>query len=121
MAHTGKDFGADLYGLKQVAKSHLSTVSDVYGSAIDKCASALDGVDGLAGVPEQFVAERGAVVDKYQQAHDSVIDLLRKTRENLDETAEALNQAADQYAEDDRVAAAELQRLIDDRGKPKPE
>lgn len=121
MAHTGKGFGIDLYGLKQVAKSDLPTVSGAYDSAADKCASARDGVDGISGVPGQFVAEQGAVADKYQQAHDSVIGLLRKTRNNLDETAEALNQAADQYAEDDQAAAARLQQLIDDRGKPKPE
>ncbi|SDP80662.1 Excreted virulence factor EspC, type VII ESX diderm [Actinopolyspora xinjiangensis] len=121
MAHTGKEFGTDLYGLKQVANSDLPTVSAAYDSAVDKCASARDGVSGISGVPEQFVAEGGAVADKYQRAHDSVIGLLRKTRENLDETAEALNQAAEQYAEDDRAAAARLQQLLDDRGTPKPE
>ncbi|MGJ7908270.1 hypothetical protein ACOQFL_17545 [Actinopolyspora sp. H202] len=121
MAHTGKEFGTDLYELKQVANSDLPMVSGAYDSAIDKCASALEGINGISSVPEQFVSEQGAVSDKYQQAHHPVIDLLRTTRRNLDETADALNQAAQQYAEDDRAAAARLQQLIDERGQPEPE
>ncbi|GAB2744404.1 hypothetical protein GCM10027174_17640 [Salinifilum aidingensis] len=121
MANTGKEFGVDLYGLKRVAKSDLPTVAGAYGTAVGNCESAQGVVDGIPAVPQELVADEGAVFGKYQQAHEAVIELLRNTRNNLDDTAETLNQAAEQYEEDDRAAAAELQRIIDERGEPKPE
>lgn len=121
MAHTGKDLGADLYDLERVAKSDLPTVSSAYDDAISKCDGAQKVLDGMSKVPEQFVSEHGAVFENYSGAHNAIIDVLRQTRRNLDETAKALHDAAQLYAETDHAAATELGRLLDDRGEPKPE
>ncbi|QGK71719.1 hypothetical protein GIY23_21335 [Allosaccharopolyspora coralli] len=121
MTHTGKEFGVDLYGLEQVAKSDLPTVAGAYESAAGKSESAHAMVNGLPREPGQFVSGQGSVFDTYNEAHAVVVDLLKQTRTNLDDTAEALREAAADYAERDRVAAEELQRIIEQQGEPKPE
>lgn len=121
MANTGKGFGVDLYGLEQVAKADLPTAAGVYESAAGKCDSANGMVSGLPKEPVELVSDQGSVFDKYSAAHETVIDLLKKSQTNLEDTADALREAGEDYAERDRSAAAELQRLIDERGEPKPE
>ncbi|TCP50843.1 hypothetical protein EV191_107107 [Tamaricihabitans halophyticus] len=121
MANTGKDLGADLYALEQAAKSDLPTVADDYDSAIGKCNGAQQALDGIAAVPDQFVPDNGAVLDKYGATHEAILAVLRETRSALDETALALAEAVRLYAADDGAAASEFRRLLDDRGEPKPE
>lgn len=121
MPHNGKDFGVDLYALEQVAKSDLPTLSGAYRDAATKAESAHGGVRGLPPEPPELTGDKGSVFSKYGEAHNAVIDLLRRTRTNLDETAQALQEARDDYAERDRAAQQEFERIMKQQGEPKPE
>lgn len=121
MAHSGKDLGVDLYDLKQVAKSDLPTVFDVYGDAMSKESNANNAMEGIPKLPGQFTGDHGSVSENYATLHGGVAKVLKETRDNLHDTARALDEAADLYAETDQGAARELKRLTDDRGEPKPE
>lgn len=121
MTDSGTGFAVDLYLLEKVAKDHLATVAIVYGNAIGKAQSAKAGLDSLPSVPEQFQGAGESVSHGYDQLHGAISDVLQSTRTSLEETAEALHQAAMLYAEQDQGTANKLQQLIEDRGGLNPE
>ena len=121
MTNSGTGFAVDLYLLEKVAKDHLPTVAIVYGNAIGKAQSAKAGLDGLPPVPEQFQGGGGSVSHGYDQLHGAISDVLQSTRTSLEETAEALHQAARLYAEQDQGTANKLSQLMEDRGELGPE
>lgn len=96
-------------------------MAGAYEKAAGKCDSAQGMVNGLPKEPEELVSDQGSVFDKYGAAHNAVVELLKQTRTNLDDTATALQKAAEDYAERDQAAAEQLQRIMDQRGEPKPE
>ena len=121
MPHSGRDFGVDLYELEQVAKSDLPTLAGAYADAAGKADAAHSSVNGLPPEPSELTGEHGSVLSKYNDAHEAVSDLLKRTRTNLDDTAQALGEARDDYAERDRAAQQEFERIMKQQGEPKPE
>jgi uncharacterized protein YukE len=121
MAHSGKDLGADLYSLEQVAKSDLPTVSSAYGDAIGKINGANTVVTGMSPMPDTLSGGHGSVAESYGGLHEAVGKALSETQSSLDDTAKALHDAARLYADNDRAASDEFHRLMESRGEPKPE
>lgn len=121
MAHSGKDLGADLYSLEQVAKSDLPTVSSAYGDAVSNLTGAHTVVTGMSPMNDKFIGDEGSIADAYDGLHGAVIKVLNQTKSNLDDTAKSLHEATQLYADNDHAASSEFQRLLESRGEPKPE
>ena len=117
MVHQGKEFGVDLYELEKVAKADFPVVSADYGDAIGDCERVRGEVAAAMRRPAEFGGEFGPVYQAYLGLHDAVAGLLTETRTNLDDTAKALDKAAQLYASRDRAAADEFHR----RAKNDPE
>ena len=112
MAHQGTELGVDLYELEKAAKDYLPTVSAVYADATAKCANAIDGLDNALQRPANFGSSFGPARGPYLQLHNIVTGFLKSTMSSLDDTATALDRAAQQYAANDDAAATEFQRRI---------
>ncbi|QWF79448.1 hypothetical protein [Amycolatopsis sp. CA-230715] len=111
MVHQGDEFGVDLYELERVAKVDFPVVSADYGDAIGSCDRVLDGLGQAMRRPEHFGGDAlGPVYRAYLDLHDAAVGLLKETRRNLDDTATALDRAAQLYAERDQEAGDTLNR-----------
>ncbi|MHA6802151.1 type VII secretion target [Salinifilum ghardaiensis] len=121
MTDSGTGFAVDLYRLEKVAKDRLPTVSTVYGRAVGMCQDAESALSGISDVPEQFHGAGGSVSHAYGQLHSAIVDVLKSTRTSLDDTADALHEAVQMYADTDQGISEELDQLMQQRGAPKPE
>lgn len=111
MVHQGTEFGVDLYELERVAKVDFPIVAADYGDAIGSCDRARGDVAGAMRRPEQFGGDPlGPVYQAFLGLHDAVTGLLKDTKTNLDDTAAALDKAAQSYAAIDQAAKDELYR-----------
>lgn len=121
MADSGAGFGADLYRLETVAKDHLPTVSMIYDTVIGKVRASEVGLNAIPAVPEQFQGAGESVLSGYGELSGAVVDVLMSTWTSLEETAESLHEATMRYAETNQAAANEFRKMLDERGKPRPE
>ncbi|WP_328607308.1 hypothetical protein OG943_46815 [Amycolatopsis sp. NBC_00345] len=111
MVHQGKEFGVDLYELEKVAKVDFPVVSADYGDAIGSCDRVRGDIAQAMQRPEQFGGDGlGPVYQAYLDLHDAVTGFLKETKNNLDDTATALDKAARYYAGTDHAASDELNR-----------
>lgn len=111
MTHQGTEFGVDLYELEKIAKEQFPAISAAYGDVLAQCDRAYGMADDAMRRPDHFGGDRlGPVHKALAEMHGVVVGLLRETKANLDETAQALDTAARKYAEMDHEAGAELKR-----------
>lgn len=111
--HTGTDLGADLFALRRAANM-LERMSDGYHRLTGTVAGTEEDDDkafaGHGCAPSRTLSAWTALRDRYQ----SVLDT---TRINLHDTNVALLRCINEYASQDRVAAAELRRQIKDNNR----
>jgi hypothetical protein len=111
VVHQGEEFGVDLYELEAVAKGDFPLISADYGDAIGSSDRVLGGVAQAMRRPAQFGGDAlGPVYQAYLDLHNTVVGFLKETKVNLDDTAVALDKAAQLYAETDQAASDEMNR-----------
>lgn len=121
MPDRGVDLGVDLYKLLVVAKDDFPSVSAIYGDAVAKYGQARSALDGAMTRPDHFGGETlGPVHAAWVELHGAVAKFMKDTQTNLDETAASLADAVQAYEATDRAAAKEFDRLLAERGEPKP-
>jgi hypothetical protein len=121
MPDHGVDLGADLYKLLVVAKDDLPSVSAIYGDVVANYGRARSALDGAMTRPEHFGGGAlGPVYTAWSDLHGAAAKFMTDTHTNLGETAAALAKAVDMYKESDQGAASQLDRLLAERGDPKP-
>lgn len=121
MGTHGADLGADLYKLLVVAKDNLPSVAAEYHEAASKLNAVLSNLDGVMRRPDRFGDSLGPVHAAWVELQGDLATFLTETDTNLTDTAEALNQAVEQYAATDHGAKVELDRLRQTVGEPKPD
>ncbi|MBP2324429.1 ABC-type transporter Mla subunit MlaD [Kibdelosporangium banguiense] len=104
-----------------MAKDNLPSVAAEYHEAANKLNAVLSNLDGVMHRPDRFGDALGPVHSAWVALHGDLAEFLAETDTNLTDTAEALNQAVEQYAATDRGAKAELDRLRHTVGEPKPD
>jgi hypothetical protein len=117
MPDSGKDLGADLYGLYTAGKDYLPSAAGQYREASRLIAADLTLMfrrSDLLGGP--YGPAHGAWTALHREMHR----ILAETADNLDSVGEALCLAAQQYARTDAAAADEFRRLIQVNGEPQP-
>ena len=119
MPKSGVDLGVDLYDLETVAKDYLPTVAGVYEDVLAGCRRIDEGLAEIPRLPDEFGAGDARVA--YRGLSFAAVHVLEWTKRYLDETAIALDQAAELYAATDEAAAAELNRRTSELGVPEPE
>ncbi len=120
MPKSGVDLGVDLYDLETVARNYLPTVAGVYEDVLARCRRIDEGLAEAPRLPDEFGGGDSARV-AYRGLSFAAANVLEFTRLYLDETAIALDQAAELYAATDEAAAAELDRRTAELGVPEPE
>jgi hypothetical protein len=121
MPDRGVDLGADLYKLLVVAKDDLPSVSAIYGDVVAEYGRARSALDGAMTRPDHFGGGAlGPVYAAWSDLHGAAAKFMTDTQSNLEETAAALAKAVDMYKESDQGAAGQLDRLLAERGEPKP-
>jgi ABC-type transporter Mla subunit MlaD len=111
MAETGKALAADLYKLHVVAKDSLPPVAAEYQAAKNKVDESLLGASDAMRRPDLFGGSHGPVHAAWSALAETLSRFLDETRGSLDDTGRALELAVSRYAETDREAAEELDRL----------
>ncbi|WP_405163234.1 hypothetical protein OG203_44425 [Nocardia sp. NBC_01499] len=115
MGDSGKRFGVDLYELEQAAKGDFPQIALDYSIAIGSCNSVSDGLAQVLERPVYFGGSaQGPVYDAYRALHATVLGFLTDTQKNLEDTATALDKAAQYFAGTDREAGDEMNRLMRD-------
>lgn len=94
MPDSGQQFGVDIYHLHEVARD-LSEAAAVYDSATNQ----------MYGVVVD------SIVDPWTSLRGQLLTALSTTVTNLNDSATALNKAANDYAATDQQAAAEFNKL----------
>ncbi|MEU7145974.1 hypothetical protein ABZ942_41490 [Nocardia sp. NPDC046473] len=115
MGDSGKRFGVDLYELEQAAKADFPQIALDYSIAIGSCNSVSDRLAQALERPAYFGGStQGPVYDAYHALHATVLGFLTDTQKNLEDTATALDKAAQYFAGSDREAGDEMNRLMRD-------
>jgi hypothetical protein len=117
---SGVDLGVDLYDLEKVAKDYLPTVAGVYEDVLARCQRIDEGLAEAPRLPDEF-GGGDTVSVAYRGLSFAAKHVLEWTGRYLDQTATALDQAAELYAATDEAAAAELNRRTAELGVPEPE
>lgn len=108
-------FGVDLWKLEKVAKEFFPTASTSFGDAAGKCEEVRSSLDDALRRPMHFGhSDLGPVHDAYVALHDVAVKFLKDTKNNLDDTATSLDQAAQAYAETDAEARKTFQQRMHD-------
>ncbi|MFD6156117.1 hypothetical protein ACFWF7_24275 [Nocardia sp. NPDC060256] len=115
MGDSGKRLGVDLYELEQAAKGDFPQIALDYSIAIGSCNSVADGLAQVLERPAYFGGStQGPVYDAYRALHTTVVGFLTDTQKNLEDTATALDKAAQYFAGIDREAGDEMNRRMHD-------
>ena len=121
MPDTGRELGADLYGLTIVAKRNFPTVATDYRHA-QQALAATSSQEGAFRRPDHFGGgPSGPAMGAWSELRDTVITIVSETATNLELTSQALLLATSWYAAADQGAANELSRLLAADGTPQPE
>ncbi|MET0237967.1 MAG: type VII secretion target [Kibdelosporangium sp.] len=104
-----------------MAKDNLPSVAVEYREAASKLNAVLSDLDGVMRRPDRFGDSLGPVHTAWVELRGDLAKFLTETDANLTDTAEALNQAVEQYAATDHGAKVELDRLRRTVGEPKPD
>ncbi len=121
MPDSGRELGADLYGLTIVAKRNFPTVATDYRHAQQSLA-ATSGQEAAFHRPDHFGGgPSGPAMAAWAELRDSVVQVVSETATSLELTSHALLLATSWYAAADQDAANEMSRLLSTNGAPQPE
>ncbi|MFI6044181.1 hypothetical protein ACIA8C_21300 [Nocardia sp. NPDC051321] len=108
-------FGVELYELEKAAKADFPQIALDYSIAIGSCRSVTDQLAQVMDRPAFFGGDaKGPVYNAYLALHETVLSFLTDTVKNLEDTATALDNAAQYFAVNDHAAADEMNRRIRD-------
>jgi hypothetical protein len=115
MGKTGEDLGADLALLYQAGADNVPKLADQFKEAREwlewaRTHEVAWGRDASLGIGSQ--GARGS----FKSFVDAIIDHLKSTEQNLDDTGRALCYAAKDYAETDGAAKTEFDKQTKDVG-----
>jgi hypothetical protein len=111
MPNKGADLGADLYELWRAGRDNLPSVAQVYKEAGRNVEQAAARLGTVFLRPSHLAGPYGPAYAHWKELCDDLSDILLKTATSLDLTGKALCLAAHAYAETDRAAADEFNRL----------
>ncbi|MFI6170746.1 hypothetical protein ACIBCN_28455 [Nocardia sp. NPDC051052] len=108
-------FGVELYELEKAAKADFPQIALDYSIAIGSCNSVTDQLAQVMDRPGFFGGDaKGPVYNAYLALHATVVGFLTDTVKNLEDTATALDKAAQYFAGTDQTAAEEMNRRMHD-------
>ena len=107
----GTSLGLDLWELYRAGKQSLPAVAMEFYVACNHVRHAGSAADGAFSRPPIFGGAKGPAFGEWTELMNTIGRFLEETADNLDATGTALVMAADSYAETDRAAGRELERL----------
>jgi len=110
----GVTLGLDLWELYRAGKQSLPAVATEYYDAGFRVGRAGSFAEEAFTRPAMFGGTQGPACGEWMELMSTIMKFLGDTGEALDDTGAALVMAANTYAETDRAAGRELQRLITD-------
>lgn len=105
---SGKELGADIFGLWRAGTRNLPDVATVYAEASTACD--IEPTQAFARAGDLGFGPHGPW-SSWQTLNDELSSLLVETSRNLRDTGRALVAAADDFAATDTTARAEFDRL----------
>lgn len=102
----GCDLGVDVFELYKTAKL-LRSVAEVYRSSF----KALEWPDWASGIPDHPIPE------SWTSVQIDAADFLARTMANLEETADSLDEAANDYLARDDEARVTFDQMVTEDGK----
>jgi hypothetical protein len=113
-------FGAELQAIWVVAKEDIPPAAAAYRDSVGKLNNTRTAVDAAMRRPAYFAEDAPSVHDAWVGLHDTVTKFLSDTDSSLEATAQALADAAERYAADDKAAAEVFHNLCRQDGDPLP-
>src|SRR5687767_12585232 len=107
----GTELGLELWELYRAGRQSLPSVAMEFYVACNHVRHAGDSAEGAFARPPMFGGANGPALAEWMELMSTIGRFLEDTADNLDATGTALVLAAETYAETDRAASRELQRL----------